>query len=156
MKRIWKSILCLTLILGMLLPLYPEQADAYTRDQVANYIIKTGYKYYGAKYMFGAPMEYAPYRFDCSSFTKYVYGKAGIYLPRTSSQQYKVGKYVSPSQVRKGDLLFFKVSGRSGIGHVGIYIGNYRMLNTYGDGGVKVSYINSYWKSRYVGAKRVF
>lgn len=158
-----KFIISFLLILGFFFPSFPQSADAhlyqnkYTHRQVADYVIQQGLKYRGVPYKFGASMSSAPYRFDCSSFTKYVFDKAGIYLPRTARAQANYGKYVSVSNLQRGDLLFFNVPGRSvTVGHVAIYMGNGKMLHTYGEGGVKVSTITRYWKNRYLGAKRMY
>jgi lipoprotein Spr len=122
----------------------------------ADKIITLGKKYLGVKYRFGAPSGYTS-AFDCSSFTQYIYGKYGVKLPRVSSSQAKKGYRVAKANLRKGDLVFFNTS-RTGskIGHVGVYIGNSKILHTYGAGGVKYSTIKSgYWKSHYVTARRV-
>lgn len=144
----------LTFAGGILCNQVPTYAATSTTTK-ANQIISLGEKYLGTPYKFGAKVGQTK-SFDCSSFTKYIYGKYGISLPRTAAQQSKAGSYVSKNNWKKGDLLFFKVPGRSAsIGHVGIYLGNNKMLNTYGAGGVKITTINSYWKSKYVTARRV-
>ncbi|GIQ64575.1 hypothetical protein PACILC2_31430 [Paenibacillus cisolokensis] len=77
---------------------------------------------------------------------------AGINLPRTSKAQSKVGKYVSKSNLKVGDLVFFY----SPIHHVGIYIGNGKIIHTYGDPGVTISTIKSgWWSKNYTTARRV-
>lgn len=121
----------------------------------ANAIIRTGNKYLGTPYKFGA--EYpTSRRFDCSSFTQYVFKQNGYTLPRTSKQQAKMGTYVSKSNLKKGDLMFFRVGSSKQIGHVAIYAGNGQMLHTYGEGGVRYTSINKkYWKDRYVTARRI-
>ncbi|MBY9082417.1 C40 family peptidase [Paenibacillus sp. HN-1] len=93
--------------------------------------------------------------FDCSGYTKYVFTKLGLSLPRTSQAQYNVGSSVSRSQLRSGDLVFFNTTGR-GVSHVGIYVGNGKFANSSSSHGVTISSLSqSYWASRYVGAKRV-
>jgi cell wall-associated NlpC family hydrolase len=118
-------------------------------------IIETGKRYLGVPYDFGAKSG-VTYEFDCSSFTQYVFKRNGISLPRTAKQQSYKGKYVSKKNLRRGDLMFFKVPGRStSIGHVAIYAGFGKMLHTYGAGGVKFTSIdNAYWKKNYVTARR--
>ncbi|NOV03856.1 C40 family peptidase [Paenibacillus planticolens] len=117
----------------------------------ANSIISTGEQYLGVKYSFGS-QKGRTNTFDCSSFTQYVYGKNGINLPRSSKQQSQVGTYVPRSQLQPGDLVFFY----SPIHHVGIYIGNGKILHTYGSPGVTISDMNSGWWSRnYKTARRV-
>lgn len=122
----------------------------------ANAIITTGNRYLGTPYKFGAEYPASGY-FDCSSFTQYVFKRNGISLPRTSTQQSKVGTFVSKNNLKKGDLVFYRVGNSKVIGHVGIYNGNGQVLHTYGAGGVKYTSMNKkYWKDRYVTARRVF
>ena len=131
------------------------KADALS-SSTASKLIAFGDNYLGTPYKFGASTSTTRY-FDCSSFTKYVFKRYGYTLPRTARAQAKVGSYVSKSNLKKGDLVFFKVPSRGNfIGHVGIYVGGGRMLHTYGAGGVKFSSINSsYWKQNYVTARRL-
>lgn len=119
-------------------------------------IIATGEKYLGTPYRFGAPSGQTRV-FDCSSFTQYVFGKNGIKLPRTSSQQSTVGTYVRKANLQVGDLLFFKTSKSNGkVGHVAIYAGNNKILHTYGPGGVRYDSLSTKWLAQsYLGAKRV-
>ncbi|MBP1964334.1 C40 family peptidase [Paenibacillus aceris] len=132
----------------------PTQAATVSTSAKADNIISLGKKYMGTPYKFGSKVGQTR-TFDCSTLTKYIYGKYGITLPRTAAQQSKVGSYVSKSNLKKGDLVFFSVPGRPGVGHVGVYLGNNKMLNTYGSGGVKITTLNSYWNSHYITARRV-
>ncbi|TFE27560.1 C40 family peptidase [Cohnella luojiensis] len=120
-----------------------------------NKIISTGTKYLGVKYLFGAPAG-VTYAFDCSSYTQYIFKKNGISLPRTSSAQSTKGVKVAKANLKNGDLVFFKDPGRPGkIGHVGIYMGNNKMIGASGKA-VKISSLgSSYWKKQYVTARRV-
>ncbi|SDC51363.1 Cell wall-associated hydrolase, NlpC family [Geodermatophilus telluris] len=67
---------------------------------------------------------------DCSGLVQLVYGNLGIDLPRTSSQQATAGTPVaSLAEARPGDLVFFDNSpSRPGIDHVGIYVGDGKMI----------------------------
>lgn len=123
---------------------------------LADKIIKTGEKYLGTPYQFGAPSGQTRV-FDSSSFVQYVFGKNGIKLPRTSSQQSTVGTYVKKTNLQVGDLLFFRTSKSNGkVGHVGIYAGNNKILHTYGPGGVRYDDLNTKsFAKYYLGAKRV-
>ncbi|NEW08023.1 C40 family peptidase [Paenibacillus sp. SYP-B3998] len=133
-----------------------EAAVATSATSRANQAISIGKQYLGRPYQFGAQAGQTR-TFDCSSFTQYVFKKIGVRLPRTSQQQSHVGSYVSRSSLRAGDLVFFSIPGKPGIvHHVGIYIGNGNMINTYGAGGVRITNINSgSWSSRYMTARRV-
>jgi cell wall-associated NlpC family hydrolase len=140
-----------------------ESTTVFTRKRVnANRLIATGKKYLGVKYKFGAGKYARTKRFDCSSFIQQLYNTYGVRLPRISRNQAKYGIYISRKNLRKGDLLYFYVPGRfrknKTVGHVGVYIGNNKMLHSSPKpkNGVQITNINkSYWKRTYMGAKRV-
>ncbi|MNI88749.1 Murein DD-endopeptidase MepS/Murein LD-carboxypeptidase precursor [compost metagenome] len=110
----------------------------------------------GRPYKFGAKAGQTR-TFDCSSLMQYIFKQHGINLPRNSKSQSKVGKHVSRSNLRKGDLVFFSIPGKPGvINHVGVYVGNNKVLQTYGDGGVRYTKLDSgTWSKRYMTARRV-
>ena len=91
-------------------------------------VVAEAQKYLGVPYLWGGtdPTK----GLDCSGFTQLVYGNLGIDLPRVSAQQATAGQPVaSLAQARPGDLVFFDYSSsRPGIDHVGIYIGNGKMV----------------------------
>lgn len=94
--------------------------------------------------------------FDCSGFTRYVFGKYGVNLPHSSAAQSQVGTPVSRGELQPGDLVFFHTY-RRGVSHVGIYTGNNQFVHasTY-RGGVRVDSLDhSYYAGRYMGARRV-
>ena len=111
-----------------------------------------------AKTLIGIPYKWGGTTksgFDCSGFIYYAFQKSqGITLPRTTSLLYKnTGlKVSSPS---KGDLVFFDTSsGRTGVSHVGIYIGSNKFIHASSSKGVTITDMdNSYWAPRYLGAK---
>lgn len=127
-----------------------DRAYAATSSQKSK-IVSTAKSFMGTPYKFGASTS-TTRSFDCSSFTKYVFKRLGVNLPRTSLAQSKVGKYVSKSNLQVGDLVFFYKP----VHHVGIYIGNGKMINTYGSPGVTISSMNAtVWKKNYTTARRV-
>lgn len=135
----------------------PKAAEAATTSQIADRVIAHGRTHLGTPYKFGASTSTTRV-FDCSSFMKHIFKEAaGIYLPRESKDQAKMGTYVARKNLKKGDLVFFSTrSSRGKVGHVGIYVGNGKMLHTYGEGGVKYSSITSgWWDDHYITARRV-
>ncbi|MEV7554647.1 NlpC/P60 family protein [Amycolatopsis sp. NPDC089917] len=82
----------------------------------------------GSRYEWGAT---GPSEFDCSGLTSWAYKQAGISLPRTSRQQYTVGKPVPLDQLVPGDLVFYDDgTGNPGaIHHVGMYAGPGKMVD---------------------------
>ncbi|AGB23781.1 cell wall-associated hydrolase, invasion-associated protein [Mycobacterium sp. JS623] len=73
--------------------------------------------------------------FDASGLIVYAFAGAGIKMPRSSGEQYKVGQKVLPSQALPGDLLFY---GPDGTQSVALFIGNGQMVEAT-DTGVAVS-----------------
>jgi cell wall-associated NlpC family hydrolase len=76
----------------------------------------------GKAYVWGGN---GPNAYDCSGLTTAAYKKAGISLPRTSYAQFGVGTAVSLANLQPGDLVFYY----SGISHVGMYIGNGKIVH---------------------------
>ena len=93
---------------------------------------------------------------DCSGLVGAVYGEQGLDLPRTAAQQFAEGVAVAATDLRPGDLVFFRDTYKRGISHVGIYIGDGRFLHAAGRRhGVIVSELSRpYYRSRYAGARR--
>jgi cell wall-associated NlpC family hydrolase len=134
-----------------------QPAEQPKSSTLADRIIKTGEKYMGTPYKYGASSNQTNY-FDCSSFVQRVFKENGINLPRTSRQQATVGTYVPKSQLQKGDLVFFTTSRYPDrISHVGIYAGNNKILHTWGPGGVRYDDMNGmkWLRESYVTARRV-
>jgi hypothetical protein len=85
----------------------------------ADSIIAYGLAEIGKPYHYG---DEGPNAFDCSGLMQYIFGKAGISLPRTAAQQQKIATRVS-SPV-PGDLVFYGAPAT----HVALYLGGGRML----------------------------
>lgn len=87
-------------------------------------IIDEAMKYSGLDYISGgsSPDDGG---FDCSGLVQYVYGEAGINLPRLEKDQYEACEEIEAENIQPGDLIFYKNETSNGeIGHVAIYIGN--------------------------------
>lgn len=93
---------------------------------------------------------------DCSAFTREVFEQgADITLPRSSAEQSHCGVRVARSELKFGDLVFFRTRGRS-ISHVGIYIGDDLFAHASSGSGVTISSLDStYFTKRYAAARRV-
>lgn len=138
----------------------PVQNDNHTkvftqREQV----IAQAKKYIGAGYKFGATLAEAPKLFDCSSYTQLVFKQNGVDIPRVSRDQASVGTYVKDLQ--PGDLMFFtdkQLYSDGRVGHVGIYMGNGKMIHASSSLGVDITenvLSNSYWGGNYLFSKRI-
>jgi peptidoglycan DL-endopeptidase CwlO len=105
-------------------------------------------RWLGVPYRWGGS---TPTGFDCSGFTSYVWGRLGVRLPHSAEAQFEVGRRVSRSRLRPGDLLFFR-----GLGHVGIYVGSGRMIHSPHSGSsVEIVKLAERYGARLVGARRL-
>ena len=114
-------------------------------------------QYVGWPYIYGE--ESPSTGFDCSGLVWYVYTHFGYTMCRTATTQYNNnGRVVQKSELQPGDLVFFKeYYGGSGIGHVGIYIGDGKFVHaSTSTTGVIISDLNSdNYTRRWYGAKRI-
>lgn len=136
-------------------PRIAKQLDeqSKSKDNESPQIVRTALAYRGSRYVRGGTGARG---FDCSGFTRFVYAKYGVELPHSSKSQASCGKHVEKSDLREGDLVFFKTRG-GGISHVGIYIGDRKFIHasTPKTGVIVSSLDQSYYASRYKGARRV-
>jgi LysM repeat protein len=113
-----------------------------------------------AKLFIGAPYQWGGTNLstgvDCSGFVQDIFAKFHIELPRTSSEQFNVGKPVPLADIKPGDLLFFKTYAGVYPSHVGIYIGDNKFISALNQNtGVVISPLDGYFLNRFVGARRV-
>lgn len=121
-------------------------------DYNVDKLISTAKSLNGTPYVWGGS---TPNGFDCSGFIYHVYNKAGKGISRTSSQGYFDRSYYVNSP-QKGDLVFFKNTYKSGISHLGIYIGNNQFIHA-GSSGVQITSLdNSYWSKHFDSFKRFY
>lgn len=123
------------------------------RDSLRARLMERVVDYIGTLYRYGKSTRQG---MDCSAFTSAVFAEAfGITLPRSSRDQYRAGSRVKKSELLPGDLVFFRTRRRR-ISHVGIYVGENLFAHAGRSEGVSVSSLeSSYYKKRYVGAKRI-
>lgn len=93
---------------------------------------------------------------DCSGFSKKIYENSfGIKLPPTTEEQFQLGISVDKENLEFGDLVFFNTTGKAP-SHVGIYLGDYLFAHASVSYGVTISsLLSSYYKKRYIGARRI-
>ena len=117
----------------------------------AKQITDTAKIYVGVPYKFGGTN---PKGFDCSGFVQYVFDQRKITLPRAADAQYKAGKAITSKELKQGDLVFFSTYEK-GASHCGIYLEQGKFIHA-SSRGVMVSHLDeSYWKTRYLGARRI-
>ena len=112
-------------------------------------IASYGLKFVGNPYVYGGSS--LTHGTDCSGFTMSVFKKFGISLPRTSGEQSRVGKKISPSSAQAGDLIFYASGGR--VNHVALCIGGGRVVHA-SNPRVGITVSNLYYRTPYC-ARRV-
>jgi len=99
--------------------------DIPYNEIISNQVINYALKFVGRPYVYGG--NSLTNGTDCSGFTKLIFKKYGINLPRGSRDQAYVGKRVGLKNIMPGDLVFSGYNGR--VGHVAIYIGNNKLVH---------------------------
>lgn len=109
----------------------------------------------------GKPYRYGgtgPDAFDCSGLVQYVYGRAGVPLPRTTLAQFRSGKAIDRDEARTGDLLFYRFEDKKPEPtHVVVYLGDGEAVHAPVTGGaVRATRIDiPAFEKRLVGVRRV-
>jgi hypothetical protein len=116
-----------------------------------------------SKYERDAKIQHAPKYVDCSSFVKWVFGTAGVWLPRYSVQQREFGEEVAKSDAKPGDLIFMsgekdrsRTLGHPGVGHVGIIASDRSVIHVQASKGAWESAVEPFLGERFRGIRRVF
>lgn len=130
-----------------------DLAKALEANQSISSLKNIAYSFLGARYRFGGNSRNA---LDCSSFTQQVFREQSVKLPRTAREQFYVGDEVMRGDLKKGDLVFFQTYARFP-SHVGIYLGNRKMIHASSrEHRVVISSMDTpYYLSRYLGARRM-
>lgn len=92
---------------------------------------------------------------DCSALVKRIYEVFNIQLPRTTREQFSIGKKIEKNQLEEGDLVFFRESGNRS--HVGIYVGDNQFVHASSySREVKIDYLDTpYYSKRFLRGVRV-
>ncbi len=128
--------------------------DGIPAPEFQKEIIDLAIGFLGIRYRFGGSSIRG---IDCSAFVQRVYALAGINIPRTARAQAQLGITVSREDLKPGDLLFFQTYARYP-SHVGIYIGNGKMIHaSSASKRVIISDIDKdYYLRHFLFAKRIF
>lgn len=150
---------------------YSQKVDANAQDKIEK-AISVGLNLLGTPYEYGATRvidyNFKPIKnftgktFDCSSFVQYCfYTGADVKLYGDSRTMSGQGVTVKAENIKRGDVIFMTSTSRQNktgierIGHVAIYIGDNKILHTFGTGGVRVQDYSAFWKGRTIIVKRM-
>src|SRR5271157_5338281 len=139
MKRIYAFAIGLAMLAAALVGAIIATADPGTRpmdyQQATDIVVMRGLSQRGVPFSWAGGGVNGPSRgkgtgamtvgFDASGLMQYAYAGAGIKLPRSSGEIYRLGQKIPPQQARRGDMIFY---GPDGTQSVAIYLGNNQML----------------------------
>ena len=130
-----------------------ESLDNYLAIQMIN----NAMEFIGVNYKWGGTSRSG---MDCSGMVTAVFNIFGLKLPRSSTQMAHVGKKVALKDAQKGDLVFFKTSGKKVINHVGLVIEkdgeDIKFIHSSSGRGVIISSTKeTYYKRAFAQANRV-
>lgn len=139
MKRIYAFAIGVAMLVAPVVTAGIATADPGTRSmdyqQATDIVVMRGLSQRGVPFSWAGGGVTGPSRgkgtgamtvgFDASGLMQYAYAGAGIKLPRSSGEMYRLGQKVLPQQARRGDLIFY---GPEGTQSVAMYLGNNQML----------------------------
>jgi cell wall-associated NlpC family hydrolase len=141
-------------------PVTTEQVQApLPNDPQVDAIINYAKRFLGVPYRYGGT---TPSGFDCSGFINYIFGNFGFDLVRTSYGLAELGTTVKLSEIRPGDLMFFKGSNvnSTSVGHVALVVevtpSAIKFIHS-ANTGVRIDNFNTsqYYIQRYLKTKRL-
>jgi len=124
---------------------HPVSSSFYARKRIVDIATRS----LGTRYRYGGRNPKTG--FDCSGLMHYVHKQGlGINIPRTAAEQRDQSRSIKYSQLKPGDMLFFKTGKRTD--HVGVYIGDRKFIHaSTGSRRVKVAKMDTaYWHQRFV------
>ena len=150
---------------------YSQKVDVDSLERIEK-AISVGLSLLGTPYEYGATRvidynfnrikNFTGKTFDCSSFVQYCfYTGAGVNLYGDSRTMSRQGVEIKSANMKRGDVIFMTSTARQNktgierIGHVAIYLGDNKILHTFGTGGVRVQEYSSFWKGRTIVVKRM-
>lgn len=142
-------------------PEEPKQEENNNKDNVStnssiNSIVNDAYKFLGYRYVYASADPSVG--FDCSGLVYYLYRThAGVTLNRSSRDQASNGYNVSRDNLKAGDLLFFSTFGGNRITHVGLYVGDGKMIHasTPSEGVIITDINTNYYVNNFITARRI-
>jgi cell wall-associated NlpC family hydrolase len=129
-----------------------ERVASKSEKEVQQQLLAVYSSWKGTPYKWGGTNKSA---IDCSAFMQRTFEEGfAMKLPRTTQEQYAIGKKIDKKALRTGDLVFFKTGTNTW--HVGVYLTDEQFMHASVTYGVSVTDLNNaYWKRRYIGARRI-
>ncbi len=150
----------ISLFFALLLSVVPTQArvlnDSLPDERPMERVLETALSYLGTPYRYGGLAETG---IDCSGLVLKSFQSVSFDAPRSSAAQSTVGQKLSITELKPGDLVFFRRGRRTGVRHVGLVVSidaeTCMFVHASCSEGVTISDLNNpYWKRLFVTARR--
>jgi cell wall-associated NlpC family hydrolase len=135
MRRVYAFVISLALLMVTPGLATADTNGPLTQQQAINLVMQRALSQRGVPYLYGGGNAAGPTRgtgqtanivgFDASGLIQFAFAGAGIKLPRTSGEQYNVGRKVLAAQALPGDLIFYGANGKDS---VALLLGNGQMI----------------------------
>lgn len=154
MKKLLLITLCSLLIEGCASSKSSSYQQLQNSRAVTSALHDQGQIWRGTPYQLGGNSRNG---IDCSAFVQRTFSeKFAIHVPRTTEAQTAIGYKIKKSQLKPGDLVFFKTNWGGNNLHVGIYSGNQQFVHASTSQGVITSSLdNPYWQQHFYQARRL-
>lgn len=125
------------------------QSSSPKQSNASQKVLSAYRNWAGTRYRLGGSSKAG---IDCSAFVKAAMSSAfNVNLPRTTAEQRHIGRSISKSELRPGDLVFFRKNK-----HVGVYVGGGKFVHAGSSTGVTMASLSdSYWARNYTQSRRV-
>lgn len=136
----------------------PSSKTVVSLPKKTNNIIDKALEFEGTKYKYGGTTKKG---MDCSGLIYTAFSANGLSVPRTSKAMSTQGQEIKLSEVKPGDLLFFKTNkNKNVINHVGLVtetrVGYIQFIHSTTSAGVITSSLaERYWKNAFTEARRI-
>lgn len=133
-------------------------ADSDYMQSVTDKVMRRLQHQLGKPYLWGG--ETPEEGFDCSGLVFYAFNSLlAAKLPRTADEMYhyRRAQDVADNDLRRGDLLFFRIHSATKVDHMGVYLGDGRFIESPRTGErIRISELNdAFWQQHYLGSKRI-
>lgn len=135
---------------------HTKQKKKRTTSKPATGTLKSLYSFYqswkGTPYVYGGSSKKGT---DCSGFVLRAYSQVyHLKIARSTAKQVQQGHFVLKSELRTGDLVFFKTGWNDR--HVGVYLEKGNFMHASTSRGVSIASLhNPYWKQAYWQSRRI-
>lgn len=136
-------------------PATVKDIDIASMSKVEKSLVKEATAWLGTPYKYGGNTRSGV---DCSGFVYHVFRNSlDINLPRNSGKQHDYCRKISKKDLSTGDLVFFATTrGSKKVSHVGLYVGDGKMIHASTSRGVVCQNLSDdYYTRTFVGAGRI-